>query len=115
MACESKGGKTGLFAKDKNFHTPYWAAQFFGIIKSNPIIKGKTEVTINSKNLSYSVDSIKDAKYFWKATNGLTIKTNVLANTISLDVANQSGMIEVFITDLSGCELGNCKLFINVK
>lgn len=30
---EDQGGKTGMFAKDKNFHSTYWAAYDFGLIK----------------------------------------------------------------------------------
>lgn len=30
---KDQGGKTANFAIDKDFHSPYWAAEFFGIIK----------------------------------------------------------------------------------
>jgi hypothetical protein len=33
---EEEGGKTGTFGKDINFHSTYWAAFDFGLIKRSP-------------------------------------------------------------------------------
>ncbi len=113
--CSTQGGKTGIFSIDKNFHSTFWAAQFFGLIKNQYSISGETKITAKSTNLSYSVPFHQGSKYHWNTPAGMWITNDAHSNSVNLDVDYQSGFLEVTETDASGCELEPCKLWIEVK
>lgn len=114
-SCSTQGGKTGLFAINKGFHSTFWAAHFFGIIKAPYSITGETSVNHSSQNLNYSVPLHQGSKYFWKMPSGMNITNGKHTNSITIDVDYQSGYIEVTETDANGCEIEPVKLWIEVK
>ncbi len=62
--CRNEGGRIDIFAKDKNFHSTYWIADFFGIIPSSKIkIEKRTE-----KTYSLNVPNYAASKYKWTVT-----------------------------------------------
>jgi poly(hydroxyalkanoate) depolymerase family esterase len=113
--CRTQGGKTGIFSYDKDFHSTFWAAHFFGIIKTPYQIVGETIVKPKTTNLSYSVPSHQGSSYLWNMPAGMWIRQGKHSNSITVDVDYQSGEIEVIETDANGCQLEPCKLWIEVK
>lgn len=113
--CSTQGGKTGIFSIDKDFHSTFWAAQFFGIIKTHYQISGETKVAAKTSNLTYSVPFHKGSKYHWNTPAGMWITSSTYTNAVNLDVDYQSGLLEVTETDVNGCQLEPCKLWIEVN
>ena len=112
--CSTQGGKTGIFSFDKNFHSTYWAADFFGIIKKPYQITGDILVKPKTTNLNYSVPFHQGSNYQWNTPVGMWINQGRNTNSITLDVDYQSGFLEVTETDANNCELEPCKLWIEV-
>ncbi len=113
--CTTQGGKTGIFSYDKDFHSTYWAADFFGIIKKPYQISGETIVKPKTTNLTYSVPFHQGSKYQWTTPAGMWINKGRDSNSITLDADYQSGYLEVTETDANGCKLEPCKVWIEVK
>ena len=113
--CPTQGGKTGLFAINKGFHSTFWAAQFFGIIKSPYKISGETTIKAKSTNMVYSVPFTEGSRYLWNMPSGMTITNGKHTNSITIDVDYQGGHLEVTETNAGGCQLEPCKLWIEVK
>lgn len=113
--CSTQGGKTGMFSYDKDFHSTYWAADFFGIIKNPYKIDGSTSIKPKTTNLTYSVPFHQGSKYQWSTPPGMWISKGKNTNAITLDSDYQSGYLEVTETDANGCQLEPCKLWIEVK
>ena len=113
--CAMQGGKTGLFSYDKDFHSTFWAAQFFGIIKNSNQINGNTKISAKATNLVYSVPFNKGSTYYWNLPAGMSITNGNHSNLITVEVDYESGYIEVTETNANGCQLEPCKLWIEVK
>lgn len=113
--CSTQGGKTGMFSYDKDFHSTYWAADFFGLIKKPYQIDGTTSIKPKTTNLTYSVPFHQGSKYQWNTPAGMWISKGKYTNSITLDADYQSGYLEVTETDANGCQLEPCKLWIEVK
>jgi poly(hydroxyalkanoate) depolymerase family esterase len=114
-SCSTQGGKTGLFAINKGFHSTFWAAQFFGLIKTPYQIIGETIVKPKTTNLTYSVPFHQGSKYLWNMPAGMWISNGKYTNSTTVDIDYQSGYLEVTETDANGCKLEPCKLWIEVK
>ncbi len=113
--CDTQGGKTGLFAVDKDFNSTYWAADFFGIIKQPYQITGNTTAKPNTQDLTYSVPLHEGSYYNWKTPAGVWITAGNKTNAVTVTTDYESGYIEVTETDKKGCKLETCKLYIKVK
>lgn len=113
--CSTQGGKTGLFAINKGFHSTFWAAQFFGLIKTPYQITGETKVKPKTANLTYSVPVHPGSLYNWSMPSGMWITKGNHTNSVTIEVDYQSGYIEVTEIDANGCNLEPCKLWIEVK
>ena len=68
-----------------------------------------------TSNLNYSVPFYQGSKYHWNTPAGMWITSGKHTNSINLDVDYQSGYLEVTETDVNGCQLEPCKLWIEVK
>lgn len=113
--CPTQGGKTGMFAINKGFHSTFWAASFFGLIKSPFNIAGEKVVKPGSKGLTYSVPIHEGSTYNWNMPAGMWITNGKYTNSITVDMDYQSGYLEVTETNAYGCKLEPCKLWIEVK
>lgn len=114
-SCSTQGGKTGMFASNKGFHSTFWAAQFFGLVKTPYQITGETTVKSKSSGLTYSVPFHEGSTYHWNMPAGMWITGEKHSNTIRVDADYQSGLIEVTETDKNGCQVGPCHLWVEVK
>jgi len=113
--CDNQGGKKSLFSVDKDFHSTFWLASFFGIIKQPYKIEGPTNVKSNSSQLTYSIPYHDGSTYQWNTPAGMWIIGNKDGNSIQLSVDHQSGEIEVVEITTDSCESTPCKLLIEVK
>lgn len=114
-SCDNQGGKTGMFSVDKDFHSTYWAAGFFGIIKPTYAISGDTLVTSNTPNLHYSVPLHEGSYYNWKTPAGMWITSGDKTNAITVTSDHESGYMELTETDKKGCRFEPYKLWIKVN
>lgn len=113
-SCDNQGGKTGMFSVDKNFHSTYQAASFFGIIKPAYAISGDVLVKSNTPNLNYSVPLHEGSYYNWKTPAGMWITAGDKTNAITVTSDHESGYMELIETDKKGCRFEPYKLWIKV-
>ncbi len=110
--CFNQGGKTGTFAKDKNFHSTYWTAIDFGLLPS-PLIYGKKTVEKLEKNLEFSVPFTNKSKYEWSFPKDCKTISKTDSNSVTINWGESNGTINVIETDSNFCK----KIFstLNVK
>jgi feruloyl esterase len=101
--CFNEGGKTGTFAKDKNFHSTYWTAVDFGLLPS-PTISGKNRIERNEQNLEFSVPFTNKSKYEWSFPNDCYANGYKDNNIISINWGKTNGNINVIETDSNSCK-----------
>jgi poly(hydroxyalkanoate) depolymerase family esterase len=114
-SCSTQGGKTGLFAIHKKFHSTYWIADYFGIIKAPYSISGPILVSENQKNILYFVPDNKTSKYQWNLPSGYWIIEGQNTHQITIECGMQNGIIEVIEKTESGCMLEPARLSIQIK
>jgi feruloyl esterase len=113
--CDTQGGKTGLFSKDKDFHSTFWQAYYFGILKEPYHMEGLTIVKSQTEQLNYSVPFQEGSTYKWQTPAGVWVTKGQNTNSITVSVDTQSGYIEVTETNKQGCKQEPCKLWVKVK
>lgn len=113
--CDTQGGKTGLFSVDKDFHSTFWQAYFFGILKAPYQIEGPISVKPQANNIKYSVPFHEGSVYKWETPAGVWIMNGKNTNAITVSVDTQSGYIEVTEIDKQGCKQEPCKLWVEIK
>lgn len=113
--CNMQGGKRGLFAVDKDFHSTFWAAHFFGLIKEPYSIEGPVHVKPGAAGLSYSVPYHEGSTYTWNCPAGFWITQGKGSNSITASVDFESGYLEVTEILANGCSLEPCRLWVEVK
>ncbi len=113
--CANQGGKTGLFATDKDFHSTWWAAHFFGVLKTSYTIEGDTLVKPQQAGLLYSVPFHEGSRYRWKTPAGMWITEGENSHRISLTPDYTSGFLELIETTTEGCIYEAPALWIRVK
>lgn len=114
-SCDNQGGKTGMFAVDRDFHSTYWAARFFGILKDPYVISGATVVKPMQSDLVYSVPEREHSLYNWKTPAGMWITAGDKSHKITLTADYASGYLELTETTAEGCRYEPPKLWIQVK
>jgi poly(hydroxyalkanoate) depolymerase family esterase len=113
-SCQNQGGKTGMFAVDKNFHSTFWAAHFFGIIKPINKIEGETKVVAEATNITYSIPYTEGSVYSWKTPSGVWIQGEAHSNSIKVNFDYTGGYIEVNETSKNGCMEVPSKIWVNL-
>lgn len=113
--CDTQGGKTGMFSVDKDFHSTFWQAYYFGILKEPYQIEGLKTVKPQSENLTYSVPFNEGSIYKWRSPAGVWITKGQNTNAVTVSVDTQSGYLEVTEIDKLGCKREPCKLWLEIK
>jgi poly(hydroxyalkanoate) depolymerase family esterase len=114
-SCTRQGGATGTYAvKEVNFHSTYWAADFFNLIPGPYIISGPITVTSSASNQTFSVPSTSGSTYLWSVPPGATIVSGQGTNSINVTFGSHSGYVQVTETVTGGCRLDAAKLYVNV-
>lgn len=114
-SCSTQGGKTGMFAIHKKFHSTYWIADYFGLIKQPYSISGPTLVSENQKNIIYSVPKNTKSDYSWVTPSGYWIIEGQHTHQIIIESGMESGMIEVTEKNEMGCILESAKLQVQIN
>ena len=112
--CKYQGGRRGFFSKDKNYFSTLFTAYDFGLI-ATPVITGKTSVSAQEQNVTYTVPLNDKSTYEWAYPSDCKVVTNDKTNYITLHWGNQSGCINVTETDAAFCKKQYQTLFINVS
>ncbi len=113
--CSSQGGKTGIFARDINFHSTFWIADYFGILIPPYSIQGNTVLKPNSINNSFSIPHHNNSSYQWNTPAGMWIQGEQHGNSISIQVDEMGGTLEVIETTDTGCMEVPSRISIRVE
>lgn len=114
-ACPRQGGATGTYASEEDFHSTYWAADFFDLITLPYVITGSSPVVVNATNMTYSVPNTTGSSYSWIVPDGASITSGQGSNTITVDFSINSGYIKVIETNSGNCIYDTVSLYIDVS
>ncbi|MES2138502.1 MAG: PHB depolymerase family esterase [Bacteroidota bacterium] len=112
--CPKQGGTTGTYTLEKNFHSTYWAADFFDLITDPYPISGAIQVTQNATNVTYSVVNTSGSTYAWTIPSGASIVSGQGSNSIVVNFGTSSGSISVEETTSTSCKNDIATLYITV-
>jgi len=110
--CYQQGGATDILAFNEEFYSPFWAAQFFGILQLPYSINGLSSVAISQQGLTYSVPNATGSVYTWTVPAGVTIVTGQGTNSITVNWGTASGTVYVTEMPTGGCEQGPVSLYV---
>ncbi len=114
-SCPRKGGATGTYAtKENNFHSTYWAADFFGILTNPYSINGAISLSANSSNIVYIIPNVAGSSFVWTVPDGAIIVSGQGTNTITVNFGTTSGNITVTETTTGNCVNDIAKLFVTI-
>ena len=113
-ACPKQGGVTGTYALEKDFHSTYWAAEFFNLITLPYSISGATMVAFLASNETYSVPATTGSNYNWIVPTGATIANGQGTNSITVNFGTVSGSVQVIETTSGNCVLDTVSLHVEV-
>lgn len=113
-SCPNQGGRTGMFASDKDFHSTYEIADFFEILKVPYQIQGNVQVKKDSVEV-YSVPKHSGSTYKWNLPEGSYIVKGRDSNSVEINLGKKSGFVEVIETDSVGCKNVKVELFLEVE
>jgi poly(hydroxyalkanoate) depolymerase family esterase len=111
-SCPRQGGVTGTYAIETNFHSTYWAANFFGIITNPYLISGLTPVVPNSNNNTYSVANTSGSSYQWTVPVGASIVSGQGTHSILVNWGQTAGFITVQETTTANCKNDVASLYV---
>ncbi len=113
-SCPRQGGATGTYAIEKNFHSTYWAADFFDILTNPYTISGLIQVNQNAVNVSYSAVNTSGSAYAWTVPAGASIVSGQGSNSIVVNFGLNSGNVSVQETTSGGCKNDIASLYVKV-
>lgn len=113
-SCGDKGGTTGSNAINVGFHSSYWAAEFFGILRDLPLyqITGSDSIFKNQPNVNFAVPQNTGSSFQWEFPSDVNIITGQGTHSISVNWGISSGNIELTETTTQGCELGPISFYV---
>lgn len=111
--CFNQGGKSGVFGTIKNYFATYYTACDFGLVPEWKIT-GPSEVTANSKNIKFSINSYPNSTITWEAKGDCKI---IERNGNSMTVSFNKSNCEISAKEVTenGCWLFHQPLYIKVK
>lgn len=112
--CYQQGGTTGSYATDVNFHSSFWAANFFNILQAPTVITGSTNVSASASGVMYSVLAQASYSYTWTVPTGASIVSGQGTNSIVVNFGSNSGNVSLTETSSTSCKIGPLNLFVNV-
>lgn len=114
-ACPRQGGATGTYAlKETNFHSTYWAADFFNILLGPYSVTGAIQVVPSANNITYSVPLHSGSVYAWSVPFGAKILSGQGTNSINVKFGTTSGFVQVTETPATGCKYDPAKVYVTV-
>ncbi|OFX42769.1 MAG: hypothetical protein A2046_00615 [Bacteroidetes bacterium GWA2_30_7] len=112
-SCLFQGGSTGLYSIDKDFHSTYWAARFFGLINYNKI-SGLSVIYSSQNNITYSVSNTSGSTYNWSVPSDVQIVSGQGTNQITVNWGSQNGNVSVTETNSASCVFPTEKLNVTI-
>ncbi|HXP51540.1 MAG TPA: hypothetical protein VN922_16405, partial [Bacteroidia bacterium] len=114
-SCPRQGGSTASYSlEEPNFHSTYWAANFFKIIPNPYSITGSISVSVSASGVTYSVPNTTGSTYAWTVPSGATIVSGQGTNSITVNFGTHSGDVSVTETEKGGCKNDPATLYVNV-
>jgi poly(hydroxyalkanoate) depolymerase family esterase len=114
--CPRQGGSTATYSLEQpNFHSSYWAADFFQILASPYTVAGSINVSAGASGTVYSVTSTAGSSYVWTVPPGATITAGQGTASITLSFGTKSGYVQVTETTSNGCKDVPAKLYVTVN
>jgi poly(hydroxyalkanoate) depolymerase family esterase len=113
-SCPRQGGTTGTYALEEYFHSTYWAAYFFDILKNPYTISGPIQVIQNGTNITYSVVNTSGSTYSWTVPSGATIANGQGSNSIVVNFSSSSGYVSVQETTSASCKNDVASTYVTV-
>ncbi|HTB05669.1 MAG TPA: PHB depolymerase family esterase [Bacteroidia bacterium] len=115
-ACPRQGGATGTYAiEETNFHSTYWAADFFQLIPNPYSITGSISVSKSASGIVYNVPVTSGSTYTWTVPAGAIIASGQGTNSITVNFGTHSGFVSVTETMKNGCENDPAQLYVTVS
>ena len=115
-ACKNQGGKTGIFATDKQFYSTFYTACEFGLIPDWNI-NGPEEVTAGSK-AKYSISTAGQKKAYlntWKVPEGSKIIGDDTGTTIEVQFGKTPGKVALEEMAPDGCKYYHNPVQVKIK
>lgn len=114
-SCARQGGTAGTYTLEKNFHSTYWAADFFDILRDPYAISGAIQVSPNATSITYSVVNTTGSVYAWTIPAGASIVSGQGTNSIVVNFGVNSGFITIEETTGAGCINDIASLYVKVQ
>ena len=114
--CDNEGGKTGLFATDKNFYSTFYTACEFGLVP-DWLINGPTEVTEGS-TVKFSIPTVGQKKSYintWIIPSDCKIVGDNTGTTIEVIWGKTSGVVSLEEMAPNSCHYKHKPLNVKVK
>ena len=114
--CPRQGGATATYAiEESKFHSTYWAADFFDLIKNPYPITGAIQVNQYATTIGYSVPLNSGSSYNWTVPKHASIVSGQGTNSITVNFDTISGNVEVVETTGAGCKNDAAELYVSVN
>ncbi|MEO6883176.1 MAG: PHB depolymerase family esterase [Bacteroidia bacterium] len=115
-SCPRQGGAIATYSiEEHKFHSTYWAADFFGILKQPYIITGSILVNQYAANIVYSVPNTIGSTYNWTVPTHAQIVGGQGTNSITVNFDTISGNVSVTETTAAGCINDEASLYVLVN
>ncbi len=113
-SCPRQGGATAAYALKAHFHSTYWAADFFDLLKEPYSISGAVQVSANAGNIVYSVVNDSGSAYQWTVPLGASIVSGQGTNSITVNFAANSGIVSTQEMTVDSCMNDVASLYVSV-
>jgi hypothetical protein len=114
--CDNEGGKTGVFATDKQFYSTFYTACEFGLIPDWNI-NGPTEVESGSV-VKFSIPTVEQKKSYintWIFPGDCKVVGDNTGTTLELVWGKSSGTVTLEEAAPNGCRYYHSKLQVKIK
>jgi len=112
--CKNEGGRTALFATDKDLYSTFHVACEFGLIPEwEPT--GPIEVDAEQKNIVFKIQPKDNYKYEWILPEGCLVAEGKNSPSVSVNWNKQNGKIILVETASDGCVYKHAPLEVKVK
>lgn len=114
-SCPRQGGATAAYSLKSRFHSTYWAADFFDLLKEPYAISGAVQVSANASNIVYSVVSDSGSTYQWTVPLGASIVAGQGTNSITVNFGVNSGIVSTQEMSVDSCVNDIASLNVSVQ
>lgn len=113
-SCPRQGGATAAYSIKAHFHSTYWAADFFDLLKDPYSIAGAVQVSTNATNIVYSVVSDSGSAYQWSVPLGASIVAGQGTDSITVNFGATGGIVSTQEMTVDSCMNDIASLYVSV-